>query len=287
MRRVLRYLFWIILILLLVLYIGFPLVMALAVIVPDNADPGEPPEGFTSVTLTTSDDVQLGAWYLPPENGAVIILVHGAGNGRETMRGYAAMLQENGFGVLAVSMRGYGDSEGRINRLGWSGTKDIGAAVDFLIAQTDVEAIGGLGTSMGGEILLGAAETYPMIQAIVADGATSRSGNEYVAIPKNRSIVRNFTTYVHSYFVQILTGTSQPEPIVDSIAAAADTRFLFIAAGNEQDEIDFNTVFAETVTTRGELWIVLDVGHTAAFNRYPDEYEARVVAFFTDVLLSE
>lgn len=285
MKRILRYVIWAIGILLIGLYVILPFVMAIAVIIPNNNQPGlAPNENFATVTLTTEDDVQLGAWYAMPQNGMVIILVHGAGDGRGSMSQYATLLQENGFGVLALNLRGYGDSEGRINRLGWQGTWDIGAAVSFLMAQDEVQAIGALGTSLGGEVLLGAAETYSQIRAIVADGATFRSGNEYVALDKNHSIIRNYSVYLHTYFVQLLTGTSQPAPLIDSIAAATETQFLFIAAGNVGQEIDFNTAFVDVVGTRGDLWVAESVDHVGAFARYPEEYGQRMIGFFLDAL---
>ena len=285
MKRILRYVTWAIGILLIGLYVVLPFVMAIAVIMPNNNQPGlAPSENFATVTLTTEDGVQLGAWYAMPQNGMVIILVHGAGDGRNSMSQYATLLQENGFGVLALNLRGYGDSEGRINRLGWQGTRDIGAAVSFLMAQDDIQAIGALGTSLGGEVLLGAAETYPQIRAIVADGATFRSGNEYVALDKNHSIIRNYSVYLHTYFVQLLTGTSQPAPLIDSIAAAAEAQFLFIAAGNVGQEIDFNTAFMDVVDTQGDLWIAESVDHVGAFARYPEEYGRRVMDFFLEAL---
>lgn len=280
-RWLMRVIGLVLLLTLIVLYIGFPTVMALAAVTPDRAVIGEPPDGFVSVTLSTDDDIQLGAWYAEPTNGAVIILVHGAGGGRESMRSYAAILQKHGFGVLAVSMRGYGDSEGRINRLGWEGTHDIGAAVDFLTARDNVDFIGGLGLSNGGEILLGAASRYPAIQAIVADGSTFRCPAEYAALPMNRYLYRNFTHHVFSFMVGLFSGDTPPEmPLLDSIQAAETTSFLFIAAGNDDDERAFNELFYAAASERSSLWVIPEVGHTGGFNRYPDEYEERVIDFF-------
>lgn len=280
-RRFMRVIGLVLLLALIVLYIGFPTVMAVAAVMPDKAVVGEAPDGFEAIMLTTDDDVQLGAWYADPTNGAAIILVHGAGSGRESMRSYAAMLHAHGFGVLAISMRGYGDSEGQINRLGWQGTHDIGAAVDFLTARDEVNFIGGLGLSNGGEVLLGAASQYPIIQAIVADGSTFRCPAEYAALPMNRYLYRNFTHNVFSFMVGVFSGDAAPEtPMLDSIQAAETTSFLFIAAGNDDDESAFNETFYAAASDRSSLWVVPEVGHTGGFGRYPDEYERRVIDFF-------
>jgi hypothetical protein len=144
-----------------------------------------------------------------------------------------------------------------------------------------VKQIMGLGLSMGGEVLLGAASEYPEISAIAADGATRRSTEELLALPSERSIVRNFTARVMYTAVQVLSGDKPPSPpLLDSMKLAQNSRFLWIAAGMDRLEVEFNRLFADTVGVRGSLWVVPDVGHTGAFLAYPDEYEKRLIDFF-------
>jgi hypothetical protein len=268
------------------LYIGYPLVMAFSAVAPDDGSDGEPPDDFAPITVTTADGLNLGAWYAEPTNGAAIILVHSAGGGRDSTRAYAQMLHGQGFGVLALSMSGFGDSEGRINRLGWRGTRDVGAAVAYLQGRENVRAIGALGLSMGREILLGAASSYPPLRAIAVDGATFRAVNEYIALPMNQPLYRNFTHHVFSFMVGLLTGDSQPQPtLLESIQAADATSFLFMAAGENDAEIAFNTFYRDSVPERSSLWIIPGVGHVGGFGRYPADYEQRVVEFFEAQLL--
>ncbi len=162
---------------------------------------------------------------------AAIILLHGAGGSREAMRPVADMLRRHGYGVLALDQRGHGSSGGATNRLGWQGTIDVGAAVDYLQDRGGVKAIGGLGWSMGGEVLLGAAADYPAIKAIVAVGAWRRSTGELLALPSERPLVRNFTARVMYATVQLLSGDRPPKPLLDSMVAAGSTAFLLIAGG--------------------------------------------------------
>lgn len=286
-RKIIRAGLVLIVLLLVTLYVVYPTALAVVTVIPDNGSVGAPPDGFTSAVLTTEDNIQLGAWYAPPQNGTVILLAHGAGGGRESVTPYATLLRENGFGVLAMNMRGYGDSEGRINRRGWSGTRDVMAAVEFVKGQSADFKIGGFGLSMGGEILLGAASACPEIRAIAADGATFRAVNEYTALPMNLPLYRNFTTGMYSFIVGVLSGEAQPNPqLIESISAAETTSFLFIAAGDDDDEIAFNQLFQETVAERGSLWIVPGVGHTGGYAADPDAYERRIVDFFTATLLA-
>ncbi len=285
-RRLFRIIGVLLILLIVVLYIGFPLAMALTAIAPQPMADREPPEGFNNITVTTADGLALGAWYSEPTNNVAIILIHGAGSGRESTRAYAQMLHEQGFGVLALSMSGYGDSEGRINRLGWNGTRDVGAAIAYLQGRDNVRAIGALGLSMGGEILLGAASSYPMLQAIAVEGATYRTVNEYVALPMNQALHRNFTHRVFSFMVGLLTGDSQPHPpLFESIQSADTTAFLFMAAGENDEEITFNTFYHDSIPNRSTLWIIPNVAHTGGFSRYPAEYAQRITDFFTAQLI--
>jgi uncharacterized protein len=276
-------------ILLLVVVIGFmlvlPAVFAVAVVFPYQGSVGSPPEGFEAITLATSDNVTLGAWYTPPTNGGVIILVHGAGGSRENVRGYADMLVRHGYGVLSLDLRGHGASDGTTNRLGWRGTDDVGAAVAYLQDRAEVTEIGAMGLSLGGEVLLGAASTYPAIRAIVADGPTNRSLDEVRVLESERPIHRKIFEGVYFTVVQLLSGDDPPDPpLLDSMVAAESTTFLLIAGGSNEEEVRFNEVFVETVGERATLWIAPDAKHTGAFKRYPAEYEERVTAFFDDAL---
>ncbi len=286
-RRVLRWALFLIAAVLVVVYLALPIGIGVSVVLPAKETVGAPPAGFESVTLTTDDQVGLAAWYKPPLNGAAIILIHGAGGSREGMRPYAEMLARHGYGVLALDLRGHGASAGRTNRFGWQGTHDVGAAVVFLRGRDEVKAIGGLGSSLGGEALLGAASQYPAIKAIAADGATARSLDELLALPSERPLYRNFFSRVAYAAVQILSGEAPPAPLLDSMIAAPSTSYLLITGGDNQMEVAFNELFAASTPGRSQLWIAPNAPHTGAFGMYPDEYEQRVMAFFDQALLND
>jgi len=279
-KRIFRWLAILALIVIVGLYLVMPVAMGIVAVFPYHESVGAAPDGFAEITLTTEDGVDLAAWYRAPTNGAAIILLHGGGGTREDMRGYVAMLVDHGYGVLAMDLRGHGDSEGTVNRLGWQGTKDVGAAVAYLNAQPDVEVIGGLGSSMGAEVLLGAASAYPDVRAIVADGATQRCLDELRALESERPLYRNFTARVFFAAVELFSGDDPPKPLLDSMTEAESTHFLLIAGGADDQEVDFNELFAETVSPRADLWIAPDASHTQAFRKYRGEYEQRVFAFF-------
>lgn len=284
-RRLLRWTLVLLALAVIALYVALPLAYGFYATRPARAVVGAPPPGFETVSLTTDDGVSLAAWYAPPQNGAAIVLVHGSGNSRDNVRAHAEMLARSGFGVLALDLRGHGESGGDINRLGWQGSHDVSAAVSYLQAREEVRAIGGLGLSVGGEILLGAASELPALRAIASEGATYRSLDEFEALPERRGVINSLQVRMLSLAVMLFGGGRPSTPILDSITAAHDTPLLLIAAGNVGDEIAYNEVFAAAVAPRAEVWIVPGAGHTQGLSRSPEDYEQRVIGFFERALL--
>ncbi len=287
-RRLLRVLIILVVVILLGLYIVMPVAFGFFATRPISAAVGAPPDGFEAITLTAHDGIELAGWYAPPSNGAAILLVHGSGDSREGLRPYAELLAGAGFGVLAVDMRGHGESGGVSNRYGWGAVPDVATAIAFLQDQPDVQAIGGLGLSLGAETVLAAAGANPAMRAVVSEGATFRSLEDYMSLPVNQSLVRNFTSRVLYLAVQVFSGTQPPTPsMLDSVTAATTTDFLFIASGTDPDEVDFTALYAAAAGERAEAWIIPDAGHIEGLARHPEEYAEWVITFFEDSLLAE
>lgn len=69
--------------------------------------------GFAEETLATPDGARLIAWWVPPRPGRLTVLYfHGNGGNVSYRAGRFGLLRDAGFGVLALSWRGYGGSTG-------------------------------------------------------------------------------------------------------------------------------------------------------------------------------
>ena len=90
------------------------------------------------------------------------------------------MLARHGYGVLLFDRRGEGESEGEPNSWGWGGDKDVKAAIDYLQRRPDVDPdrIGGIGLSVGGEMMLETAAETDELAAVVSEGAGARTYSE-------------------------------------------------------------------------------------------------------------
>ena len=142
------------------------------------ADLGAP---YEQVEFRTSDGLLLKGWYIRSQNGAAVISFPG----RASSQKRAKLLARHGYGVLLFDRRGEGESEGDPNLFGWQGERDVHAAVAFLQSRPDVdpERIGGIGLSVGGEMMIEAAAESTALKAIVSEGASGRSVHDEVANP--------------------------------------------------------------------------------------------------------
>jgi esterase/lipase len=268
-----------------VLYFLFPVFMGIYATFRFNEKVGNHPSGFKDIELLTSDKVKLKGWYKKPENGVAIIVVHGATSSRKHILKHINMLTENGYGVLAIDMRGHGESAGDgAVAYNWDGTKDIKAAVGYLLDQDEVKKIGALGLSLGGEVLLGSASANKEIKAIVTEGATERSTKDYIALKENKSLFRSYTTRLMYFTVGIISGKKEPVRIVDSIQEAKDTYFLFIAGGNKDKEVKYNTHFNSLVKENSKLLIIKNSNHTEGITKARKDYEKNIIEFYSKYL---
>ncbi|MBH9577511.1 alpha/beta hydrolase [Inhella proteolytica] len=88
---------------------------------PDANPLREAPAAAETLRLQTADGERLQAWWLAPPNeqAAVLLYLHGNGANLDARSPRLAALHEDGFGVLALSWRGYGGSSGEPSEAGW------------------------------------------------------------------------------------------------------------------------------------------------------------------------
>jgi hypothetical protein len=266
------------------LLVAFPLAIAIGlshrprVEVP-AADLGRPHE---DVVLRTEDGLDLAAWYVPSRNGAAVIVFPG----RESRVPHARLLAGRGYGVLMLDMRGQGESEGDPNVFGWDSPKDLDAAIAYLEGRPDVEGgrIGGLGFSVGGELMIQAAAENDGLRAVVSEGAGERSFRE-AALQGPGGWLALASVAVSNLFMAVITGDAPP-PSLEDLAARISPRPLFlIYATHGQGGENLNPTYYEAAGEPKELWEITSGGHTGGLEAEGGEYERRVLGFFDQALL--
>ena len=141
--------------------------------VPEDTEPVT-----ESVSLTTTDDKTIAGVFSRPggaEAGPAVLLLHQFGNSKSEWTDFQARLTASGFAVLAIDIRGHGDSDPQdgaptdIFRDPEQAPRDVQAAMDFLKASeaVDPERIGAVGTSVGSNLTVVAMALGLGVQTIV------------------------------------------------------------------------------------------------------------------------
>jgi uncharacterized protein len=239
---------------------------------------------YQDVSLRTSDGLTLRGWYVPSRNGAAVISFPGRNGPQKPAR----ILARHGYGVLVFDRRGEGLSDGKPNAWGWRGTKDIEAAVRFLERRPDVDPgrIGGIGLSVGGEMMLEEAARNHSLRAVVSDGAGARSFTEDLdqeapnIVEKGLGLV---AAGVKTASVAVFANSSPPANL-KSLTPKIDAPVLLIAAPNSPQGEKLNRGYARAAGDNATLWEIPEAGHMGGIKVRPAEYERRVVAFFDGAL---
>jgi fermentation-respiration switch protein FrsA (DUF1100 family) len=270
--------------LLLALQVGYPMANAyvgthLSSPVPSGADLGHP---YEEVEVAADGDVRLRAWYLPSRNRAVVVTYPG----RQEAQRYARFLASHGYGVLMVDRRGHGGSTGDPNSYGWGEYRDIAAAVTHLQSRNDVDPdrIGGLGFSVGGEVLLETAARTSGLHAVVAEGAGSRSIRELRHLGAASWFSYPLVS-VATVSTAVFADRLPPPDLVGLMSRTPPRPVLLIQAETGQGGEELASLYAAAAGGTAELWRVPGSTHVGGLDAAPDEYEQRVIDFFDRALL--
>jgi uncharacterized protein len=237
-----------------------------------------------NVVFKTADGLRLRGWYVPSKNGAAVI----AFPGRKGTQRPARILVRHGYGVLLFDRRGEGESDGDPNAFGWGGHQDVAAAVRFLQRRPDVEhhRIGGIGLSVGGEMMLESAARSPGLKAVVSEGAGERSVREFLDMTGGGKWLQIPTSAALTAGVALFSNTPPPESLKDLVGRIAPTSVLFIYGEHGQvGERNLNPTYYRSAGEPKAIWKVPGSGHTGGINAQPKEYERRVIGFFNRALL--
>jgi dipeptidyl aminopeptidase/acylaminoacyl peptidase len=231
-------------------------------------------------------------WFAPPaaEDGPVVIAVHGRGSCRRSPGVLlpAGMLHRTGFGVLVIDLRNHGDSD--VDNGRWAGGgkeyRDPLGAWDWLVAQGyRPERIGIFGSSLGAATIMIAMGEEPRLAAAWADSSYA----DFAQASSEYAIRKGYPGWVATTAIPIGRLIGDPElgwidP--DEAARRLAGRPLFIAQG-----LADTTVLAHHAVdlaaaafaggTSVQPWIVPGAEHTEEIFLVPDEYERRLVEYFT------
>jgi dipeptidyl aminopeptidase/acylaminoacyl peptidase len=244
---------------------------------------------FEDVTIT-SDGLKLAGWFVPSENGAVIIMQHGYKSTRRELLNEAEMMHRHGYGVLLTTIRAHDFSEGEMITFGVNEVNDLEAWYQYLITRDDIDPdrIGILGNSFGGMLSIQFAAQNKNIKAVVAHSAFS-SLNDTV-----ETSVEFFTDLPAFPFAPLIVFWAERESGLDADdvdtknwIAEISPRPVFLLQGGADVVIspESGQRLFDAAGEPKEFWYDPALGHVDFDKEYPAEFEQRISEFFDTYLL--
>jgi dipeptidyl aminopeptidase/acylaminoacyl peptidase len=236
--------------------------------------------GMRSVDIAAPGGVKLAAWYVPPTQGASIILTHGVWSDRSVLLAELRLLAGAGFGVVAFDWPGLGRSTGSIR---WDGqARDaLRGVIDWLSVQPGVDParIGGLGFSIGGYMMTQVAARDPRLRAVVLESPSPDFGR-YVEFHTRRwGAPGNWGGRLALRDSGLLEADDQPLKLIGRIAPRA-----VLLIGGTRDTVvptEMMDWLYEAAAEPKEKWIVDGASHGDYATVSPADYPRRLTEFFT------
>jgi uncharacterized protein len=243
------------------------------------------------VSITASDGSHLQGWFARPAygNGDAVMLLHGVGDNRQGMMGFAELFLSNGFAVLVPDSRAHGESGGEFPTYGVKERDDVHGWFDWLVMQQHPKCVFGMGESMGAAMLLQAVEKENRFCAVVAESSfASFRQVAYVRVGQflhtgswlGRVALRPAVELAFLYDRLTrgvnLTDASPEESVVGSRVP------IFLIHGLADDNIPPQQ--SEWIRAHNPagivLWEVPNAGHCGAVNAARQEFDTRVPGWF-------
>ena len=248
---------------------------------------------LSDVSITARDGVTLRAGRVRPAdgNGNAVILLHGLGDNRTGMAGYAGLLLGQGFSVLMPDARAHGKSGGDLATFGLLESDDIRRWLDWLQQNDHPACIYGLGESMGAAQLLQSLRTETRFCAVVAESPFAsfreigydRVGQHFhTGSWLGRTILRPIVEFAFLYArIKYKLDFEQVSP-EDAVSRAQVPIFLIHGIVDSNIPLRHSLLIVEQNAERNpaiSLWQVPNADHCGAISMAPEEFRSRVVGW--------
>ena len=245
---------------------------------------------LADVQISAFDDAPLRAWFIEPQhnNGDAVILLHGLGDNRLGMQGYAEMFLGHGYSVLMPDARAHGISGGLHPTYGLLERDDIRRWFEWIKTEEHPGCIYGFGESMGAAQLLQALDSEPNFCAVAAESSFStfreiaydRMGQQFHTGPwLGRTILRPVVEIALAYArwkYHLDLARVSPEDAVGH----TNVPILLIHGKIDSNIPVRHSDRIKLANHQAELWEVPGAAHCGAISVAPAELEHRTLSWF-------
>lgn len=269
----------------------------------NSAPPNRRAEVFD---IPSSSGVMLSAClFQRPETesrGVIVFCPEFGGNKWSCMK-YCEGLWEAGFDILAFDFRNSGDSSWQDNYrpMHWVSEyelQDVEAVIAYVRSRDDLRErpIGLFGISRGGSAALAVGARSPQVELIATDSAFAAEpmmnyfAQRWISLYLPALVLKLLPNWHLDLTMRLVRNASQHRHgcrfarIVYALRRAPDHKRVLMISG-QADSYVSPEVARAIANAAGplleELWIVPKCKHNSARNLVPDQYDARLVRFFS------
>ena len=253
---------------------------------PTQQQIGPPPRSLhaESVQFPSASGAQVRGWLIrSPGRKGTILLMHGIRSNRLAMLSRARFLLNAGYSVLLFDFQANGETIGSHQTFGALESLDARAACTFARTTIPDQAVGAIGTSLGGAAaILGPAPmnlqalvieaVYPTIEEAAANRIRSHLG-PYVP---GRLLAPLLLSQLR-FRAGVSPSALRP---IDRIGATAAPLFLICGEKDVDTTPDESRRLFQAASEPKQFWELMGAGHQDFHAFAPSEYERRVLAFF-------
>lgn len=238
-----------------------------------------------TVNIKSEDGLKLVAdkYYSSIESNKWVIVVHGYGGNRQTMRSYAVHYSNNGYNVLTPDLRAHGDSEGKYIGMGWLDRNDLLLWIDYIIDENPDAQIVLHGVSMGAAtVMMTSGENLPsQVKAIIEDcGYTSVWDIFEDELDALFGLPAFPALYMSNIVAKVRVGYDFQDASSLEQVKKSEVPIFFIH-GDKDTFVQTHMVYDlyGAANCEKEIWLVKDAGHAEAKNRNPEMYFDKIFSF--------
>jgi fermentation-respiration switch protein FrsA (DUF1100 family) len=246
---------------------------------------------LTNVSITVPDGTTLAGWILKPQdpNGNAVIVLHGLGDNRLGMMGYARLFLAHGYTVLLPDARAHGVSGGQLATYGLLERNDIHRWLEWLNSEAHPRCVLGFGESLGAAELLQSLATHARFCAVAAESsfadfreiAYDRMGQPFHTGPwLGRTL---FRPIVEVAFLRARWkyGLEMQQVSPEESVAASHVPVLLIHGRADSNIPIRHSRIIHARDPGASLWEVPNADHCGAISVAPGEFEQEVLQWFS------
>jgi uncharacterized protein len=243
------------------------------------------------VSVLAPDGADLKAWLIQPapDNGNAVLLLHGLGDNRGGVIGYAQLLLSAGYSVLMPDARAHGESGGTLATYGLLERQDIRQWVSWLQNRAHPRCIFGFGESMGAAQLIESLSVEGRFCAVAAESpfsdfreiAYDRMGQTFRVGPwLGESMLRPVVEIAFLRARQKYGLDMRQVSPEQSLAKGGTPLLLIHGADDHNIPPRHSERILRSRPDRTEIWRVPGADHCGAISVAPDEFARRLLGFY-------